>query len=164
MLADTGSFQVTQYLQKSYLSALNSTKRQQKQNAIKIHLVNAEGLSLGMLLGKYFYLKSNCRADVCAARPRAGGAALSTLHRAGLGCFPHPCQHPLGVHSSAPSSASMSIRINSDSHLFYLYSLLFVASSWAFVLSVPLFPATKMDVESFANGTVQQMVVQFMLY
>ena len=51
MLADTGSFHVTQYLQKSYLSALNSTKHQQKQNAIKIHLVNAEGLSLGVLFG-----------------------------------------------------------------------------------------------------------------
>lgn len=86
MLADTGSFQVTQYLQKSYLRALNSTKRQQKQNAIKIHLVNAEDLSLGVLLGKYFYYKSSCKADVCAAcradlqpRPRAGGAALCLL-------------------------------------------------------------------------------------
>jgi len=86
VLADTGSFQVTPYLQKPYLSALNSTKRQQKQNAIKIHLVNAEGLSLGVLFEKYFYLKSNSRAGVCAVchaglqpRPCVGGTALCLL-------------------------------------------------------------------------------------
>lgn len=59
----------------------------------------------------------------------------------------------------------MGIRINHNSHLFYLsYSLLFTVPSLAFVLLVPLFSTTKMDVEFFANGIVQQMAVQFMLY
>lgn len=72
---------------------------------------------------------------------------------------------PMLYSQERPSTAFVAIRINCNSHLFYLLcSLLFTAPSLAFVLLVPLFSETKMDVESFANGTVQQMAVQFMLY
>lgn len=62
------------------------------------------------------------------------------------------------------SAHFVGIRINYNSHLFYFScSLLFTSPSLASEL-VPLFSATKMDVEFFAIGTVQQMAAQFMLY